>query len=233
MPLRYATHVRAVVVWLAAASCGRIDFDMRSDATRGDGDAGTGPPCNAVTRFADDFADGLRDPRWGASFMGTGTITAEVGGELVMTLATNSAGAYAGYNTIRYYDLHRVRMSVAVTQVRTRPPPSGSGDVRHERRHGDRRRFRRAVNLSRHRAISAARAADRRHATQDASFYCTIDTDCDQAAGETCDLGDRCDVSRVHRPDRVQYERRLSRVPDVHRRAGWNVRRLAAGCTHI
>src|SRR5215831_14293235 len=101
---------------VAAAACGRLHFDPPSDAL------GSGGPCNLVTRFADDFADGVRDPRWGDWYVNAGMTATEVVGELVMTLAQN-AMAYAGYSTNRFYDLRGARTSVAVTHA---PAPAAT-----------------------------------------------------------------------------------------------------------
>jgi hypothetical protein len=103
--------VRAVL-WsvVAAAACGRWHFDPLADAL---GSAGR---CNLITRFADDFADGVRDPRWGDSYVATGMTATEVNGELVIKLAPN-AMAYSGYVTSRFYDLRGARTSVAVTHA--------------------------------------------------------------------------------------------------------------------
>jgi hypothetical protein len=92
-------------VLVVLASCGRAHFDPTVDA-------GPVPPCNAITRFGDDFADGVLDSRWSYSY---GTFM-EVGGEVVFPLVPNMT-TYAGYVASRYYDLRGSRMSIALAQA--------------------------------------------------------------------------------------------------------------------
>jgi hypothetical protein len=100
---------------VAAIGCGRIRFDPLGDG--GDGSV-TAPRCNSITRVADDFEAGVLDSGlWGASFAMPGTSFAEAGGDLVLTLANNVAGAYVVCQSSRYYDLRDARVSVEVAQI--------------------------------------------------------------------------------------------------------------------
>lgn len=71
-----------------------------------------------MARLADDFEDGVQNVSlWEASYVDSGTSYAESGGNLVITPAPNTAGAYAGYRSQRFYDLRGQRIVVEVAQV--------------------------------------------------------------------------------------------------------------------
>src|ERR1700689_645172 len=106
---------RRLVLIAALAGCGRIGFDARSDGSLGDGGV---PTCNPIDRISDDFEDGVQDPvLWGASYE-AGATYAETGGDLVITPPTNVTGnAYAGYRTLRFYDLRAHRVIAEVAEI--------------------------------------------------------------------------------------------------------------------
>ena len=117
------TALRALVLVVALEGCGRFRFDAlpgASDATGGDAtDSGAAPMgCNAITRFADDFADGVdAGEHWKSSYADPGTSYAEVAGEVILTPATGISGSYAGYKTLRAYDLRGHRAFAKNTQL--------------------------------------------------------------------------------------------------------------------
>jgi hypothetical protein len=103
---------------LAVAGCGRLSFGPVAGGDGSGGDALQPGACNAITRFADDFGDGGDlAGMWNGKYADPGTSYAEIGGELVLTLAPNSAPAYVGYQTQRYYDLRGHRVTTEVTQL--------------------------------------------------------------------------------------------------------------------
>jgi len=100
---------------------------LRFDAVTGDGDGGAmddsglpdayGPMgCNAVTRLADDFEDGVFDEhRWDSTFADPGTSYSEMNGDLVLTLAPNSASTFVGYKSSVAMDFREQRVVAAVS----------------------------------------------------------------------------------------------------------------------
>jgi hypothetical protein len=107
---------------LALTSCGRFGFPALDDARvaedgRGGDGGGGSATCNAIARVADDFEDGVQNRVLWGPFAAPGTSLAEVGGDLVLTLAPNAAGAYVGYTSIRYYDLRGSRFAAEIAQV--------------------------------------------------------------------------------------------------------------------
>jgi hypothetical protein len=113
------------------AGC-RLHFDaVEGDAggdgrTTGDSSDGGGPTvCNAVTRLSDDFEDGMYDEhRWDGTFSDPGTSYGEANGNLVLTLAANSASTYVGYKSSVAMDLREQRIIAAVAN-----PPALSAQM--------------------------------------------------------------------------------------------------------
>jgi hypothetical protein len=119
----------------AAAGCGRLHFDARS-ATADGGDAPTsdvgaidtidGPPqptCTALA-LADDFSATSTSSQWNP-FIPSPMTVVQTGGQLVITLAANTAASrYGGYVAAANYDMRE--HCVYVTCV---SPPSQSAST--------------------------------------------------------------------------------------------------------
>jgi hypothetical protein len=84
------------------------------DSITADGHSPMG--CNAVTRLSDDFEDGVFDEHlWDSTFSDPGTSYAEMGGDLVLTLASNSSSTFVGYKSSVAMDIREQRIVAAIS----------------------------------------------------------------------------------------------------------------------
>jgi hypothetical protein len=83
-----------------------------------DGDAGVAAACGTTLVLADSFTGSTPNPQW-FPYANGATAIAQSGGQFVITLpaTSGSAGAYAGYDSARRYDLRGSRVYVEVPQV--------------------------------------------------------------------------------------------------------------------
>lgn len=111
------------VVFVLGAACGRIGFDPRDGAIDTSAAIDALPaaaPCPSTIVLADDFADGVRAPKWGL-VQYSGITVSEVPDVLrvAFTMATAPA-QFGGYESMTAFD---VTNGCVTAQLVTPPPP--------------------------------------------------------------------------------------------------------------
>lgn len=96
------------VVIVLGPACGRIGFDSRDSASDTSTTIDALPlaaPCPSTTALADDFADGVRAPKWGL-VQYTGITVSEVPDVLRVAFTTATAPAqFGGYESTTAFDI--------------------------------------------------------------------------------------------------------------------------------
>lgn len=103
---------------LAGAGCGRVAFDPVDGAI--DTPAESADPCAAgLVALADDFDDGVTDPKW-APYENAGATVGEQAGALrIVPAASSTEVAYAGYVSRCTFDLRASGVTITVAQLPT------------------------------------------------------------------------------------------------------------------